>query len=112
MLVQDPLKTASPDAFVYPRAFSNSTDFSYGFDSKGLFFSGVAKGKIPMRTQKTFTGGLSIKAAISKENSCDDHFIVVSPSAKYEWSWEDREDALKFVWNCGEWGSFSVSAWV
>jgi hypothetical protein len=102
-LVQDSLKTASPEAFVYPRAFSNSsTDFSYGFDTKGLFFTGVAKGKIPMRTQKTFTGGLSIKTAISKEDSCDDHFIVVSPSAKYEWSWEDREDALKFVWNCGD----------
>ncbi len=41
-----------------------------------------------------------ISSTLDKDESCDDHFIVLSEDPAMSWSWASSPGNMKFVWNC------------
>jgi hypothetical protein len=52
-----------------------------------------------MRTIDTYEP-TSITGTLNKDESCDDHFVVLSTDPGLLWGWSSVPGAMKFVWNC------------
>ena len=51
-------------------------------------------------TDAQFFSSATITASFPRVTSCDDHFIVLSSSDSFSWSWDSDPTAIKFGWNC------------
>ncbi|MFT4621716.1 MAG: hypothetical protein ACI8PZ_000368 [Myxococcota bacterium] len=74
----------------------------------------VTDGDAVMRTADMYDV-MNIAGALNKDDACSDHFVVLSDSPSFSWSWGSVPGAVKFVWNCntkyiyGQVGSDSVA---
>ena len=46
------------------------------------------------------SGISQIMGNLVKSHSCSDHFVVLSSSSSFSWSWYTGSGSVKFVWNC------------
>jgi hypothetical protein len=42
----------------------------------------------------------TIFASLNKDDTCSDHYIILSSDPRETWSWGSDPSAIKFVWNC------------
>ncbi|MFT5457510.1 MAG: hypothetical protein ACI9K2_004004 [Myxococcota bacterium] len=59
----------------------------------------VTGGDAVMRSIETYEIA-QILGSLNKDASCSDHFVVLSTSPSFTWSWSSVPGAMKFVWNC------------
>jgi hypothetical protein len=65
--------------------------------TKGLIFSG---NEAMTRSTQTFTGLIDVTFSLTKDDTCNDHFVALSHNPDMKWSWSGMDQTLVGVWNC------------
>ena len=73
----------------------------YSFSNGQLLVTGDSSSNDPvMRSIEQFVSPLTITASLDKSDSCSDQYIVISTEEDFRWSWGERANSLKMVWDC------------
>ena len=78
---------------------SPSSRYTYS-DGNLLVYGDSSSGDELMMMNTEFEAPLTIKGILDKEQSCSDHYVVISTGTDARWNWGSGEDIAKFVWNC------------
>ena len=78
---------------------SPSSRYTYS-DGNLLVYGDSGSGDELMMMNTEFEAPLTIKGILDKEQSCSDHYVVISTGTDARWNWGSGEDIAKFVWNC------------
>jgi hypothetical protein len=101
VLADDEFTTKRKDLWVYPD-LRKTPQYKFTYLNGYLTFAGDGQGASSLRLKKSFKSGITISADLTKSHACSSHWVALSTTKDFHWSWGGSEGQVKFAWNCDD----------